>query len=288
MRVAQTPVGSICICEPAWGAPFPWAWDGHDLTPAPPRLRNLQPPADRLMVLRPGKEPWTPVPEAPFRRAHDARVWTCSWPGAPCLAEEQLPTQAAPEGPVSKEAGAAPLEGLWSVRQLEALARAYTLLALMVSPSSADYQDYCLMAYAFLKRIWQVTHEVAPFWVPSSWQEPESLLVALGPHLLTTLPPAKEGPFQWQRPLVSKTQKCPGPSAQKPPVEGAHSLWVWSGQPAHACIFLPLGGPGTAILSCPAAGLPEPSVHPLSPPSLYRPQQGCSWSLWFSRTSCGQ
>lgn len=60
------------------------------------------------------------------------------------------------------------MEKLWNVRQLEALARAYTLLALMVSPSAASYQDYCLMAYTFLKRIWQVKHEAAPFWVPSS------------------------------------------------------------------------------------------------------------------------
>lgn len=54
------------------------------------------------------------------------------------------------------------------MRQLEALARTYTLLALMVSPSAASYQDYCLMAYTFLKRIWQVRHEAAPSWVPSS------------------------------------------------------------------------------------------------------------------------
>uniref|UniRef100_A0ABI7X214 Cilia and flagella associated protein 46 n=1 Tax=Felis catus TaxID=9685 RepID=A0ABI7X214_FELCA len=76
---------------------------------------------------------------------------------APELAEEQLPTQTAPESPVSEAAGTVSLEKLWNVRQLEALARAYTLLALMVSPSAASYQDYCLMAYTFLKRIWQVS-----------------------------------------------------------------------------------------------------------------------------------
>ncbi|XP_045295286.1 cilia- and flagella-associated protein 46 isoform X5 [Leopardus geoffroyi] len=76
---------------------------------------------------------------------------------APELAEEQLPTQTAPASPVSEAAGTVSLEKLWNVRQLEALARAYTLLALMVSPSAASYQDYCLMAYTFLKRIWQVS-----------------------------------------------------------------------------------------------------------------------------------
>ncbi|XP_040342797.1 cilia- and flagella-associated protein 46 isoform X6 [Herpailurus yagouaroundi] len=76
---------------------------------------------------------------------------------APELAEEQLPAQTAPESPVSEAAGTVSLEKLWNVRQLEALARAYTLLALMVSPSAASYQDYCLMAYTFLKRIWQVS-----------------------------------------------------------------------------------------------------------------------------------
>ncbi|XP_016061813.1 PREDICTED: cilia- and flagella-associated protein 46 [Miniopterus natalensis] len=68
-----------------------------------------------------------------------------------------LQVQAAPEIPGAEDAGTVSLEKLWSVRQLEALARAYILLALMVSPSAANYQDYCLMAYMFLRRIWQVS-----------------------------------------------------------------------------------------------------------------------------------
>uniref|UniRef100_G1LVL0 Cilia- and flagella-associated protein 46 n=2 Tax=Ailuropoda melanoleuca TaxID=9646 RepID=G1LVL0_AILME len=62
----------------------------------------------------------------------------------------------APEGTVSEDVGTVPLEKLRNVRQLEALARACTLLALMVSPSAADYEDYCLMAYTYLRRIWEV------------------------------------------------------------------------------------------------------------------------------------
>ncbi|XP_074194762.1 LOW QUALITY PROTEIN: cilia- and flagella-associated protein 46 [Rhinolophus sinicus] len=63
----------------------------------------------------------------------------------------------APESPVSEDMGTVSLEKLRNVRQLEALARVYILLALMTSPGAASYQDHCLMAYAFLRRIWQVS-----------------------------------------------------------------------------------------------------------------------------------
>ncbi|XP_047559332.1 cilia- and flagella-associated protein 46 isoform X1 [Lutra lutra] len=72
-------------------------------------------------------------------------------------AEEPLSTQEAPESMVSKDMGTVPMEKLRNVRQLEALARAYTLLALMVSPSAAGYEEYCLLAYMCLRRIWQVS-----------------------------------------------------------------------------------------------------------------------------------
>ncbi|CAN0555915.1 unnamed protein product [Rangifer tarandus platyrhynchus] len=58
-------------------------------------------------------------------------------------------------------AGPPSLQELQSVRQLETLARAYTLLALVVTPCCAGHQDYCLMAYAFLHRIWQVSFSTA-------------------------------------------------------------------------------------------------------------------------------
>ncbi|XP_022424099.2 cilia- and flagella-associated protein 46 [Delphinapterus leucas] len=71
--------------------------------------------------------------------------------------EEQVSTPAAPEGPGVEGSGPPSLEKLRNVRQLETLARAYTLLALVVTPSAASHQDYCLMAYTFLRRIWQVS-----------------------------------------------------------------------------------------------------------------------------------
>ncbi|KAI4530357.1 hypothetical protein MG293_019246 [Ovis ammon polii] len=74
-------------------------------------------------------------------------------------ADEQVSTLGAVEGP--GDPGPPSLQELQSVRQLETLARAYTLLALVVSPGSAGHQDYCLQAYAFLHRIWQVSFSTA-------------------------------------------------------------------------------------------------------------------------------
>ncbi|KAF4019376.1 hypothetical protein G4228_010549 [Cervus hanglu yarkandensis] len=68
-------------------------------------------------------------------------------------ADEQASSLGALEGPGG--AGPPSLQELQSVRQLETLARAYTLLALVVTPCYAGHQDYCLMAYTFLHRIWQ-------------------------------------------------------------------------------------------------------------------------------------
>ncbi|XP_055280347.1 cilia- and flagella-associated protein 46 isoform X2 [Moschus berezovskii] len=73
--------------------------------------------------------------------------------------DEQESTLGALEGP--RDLGPHSLQELQSVRQLETLARAYTLLALVVTPSSAGHQDYCLMAYTFLNRIWQVSFSTA-------------------------------------------------------------------------------------------------------------------------------
>ncbi|XP_043331937.1 cilia- and flagella-associated protein 46 [Cervus canadensis] len=74
-------------------------------------------------------------------------------------ADEQASSLGALEGPGG--AGPPSLQELQSVRQLETLARAYTLLALVVTPCYAGHQDYCLMAYAFLHRIWQVSFSTA-------------------------------------------------------------------------------------------------------------------------------
>ncbi|XP_065779668.1 cilia- and flagella-associated protein 46 isoform X5 [Muntiacus reevesi] len=74
-------------------------------------------------------------------------------------AGEQASSLGALEGPGG--AGPPSLQELQSVRQLETLARAYTLLALVVTPCYAGHQDYCLMAYAFLHRMWQVSFSTA-------------------------------------------------------------------------------------------------------------------------------
>ncbi|XP_011370907.1 cilia- and flagella-associated protein 46, partial [Pteropus vampyrus] len=75
-------------------------------------------------------------------------------------AGEPPPTQAPPESPKPEDAGTVSLEKLRNVRQLEALARAHILLALMVSPGPAC-EEHCLVAYTLLKRIWQVSLSTA-------------------------------------------------------------------------------------------------------------------------------
>lgn len=48
------------------------------------------------------------------------------------------------------------LEDLSNIKQLEALFRAQTLMALISGHSSPFHQQHCLMAYACIIRIWQV------------------------------------------------------------------------------------------------------------------------------------
>lgn len=72
---------------------------------------------------------------------------------------------------MSEDMGTVSLEKLRNVRQLEALARVYILLALMTSPGAASYQDHCLMAYAFLRRIWQVRPHGPSQALSSSWDQ---------------------------------------------------------------------------------------------------------------------
>lgn len=48
------------------------------------------------------------------------------------------------------------LEDLSNIKQLEALFRAQTLMALFSGPSSSFHEQHCLMAYACIIRIWQV------------------------------------------------------------------------------------------------------------------------------------
>ncbi|XP_060027023.1 cilia- and flagella-associated protein 46 isoform X2 [Erinaceus europaeus] len=69
---------------------------------------------------------------------------------APEADEESLLGEATPESP-------APWDRLRSVRQLDTLARIFTLLALMTTRRCVHYEDRCLLAFACLHRIWQVS-----------------------------------------------------------------------------------------------------------------------------------
>ncbi|KAM6182244.1 cilia- and flagella-associated protein 46 [Erethizon dorsatum] len=75
----------------------------------------------------------------------------------PASEGQYSPVQIPVEGPVTQDTDTFSLEQLQNVKQLETLARAHILRALMVSPSSSTYEDDCLMAYTFLRRIWQVS-----------------------------------------------------------------------------------------------------------------------------------
>ncbi|KAG8135457.1 hypothetical protein E2320_008476, partial [Naja naja] len=50
---------------------------------------------------------------------------------------------------------------LRSIKQLEALFRAYTIMAVISGHSSTFYEQYCLMAYAFVIRMWQMSFTTA-------------------------------------------------------------------------------------------------------------------------------
>nr|XP_014352574.1 PREDICTED: cilia- and flagella-associated protein 46 [Latimeria chalumnae] len=53
------------------------------------------------------------------------------------------------------------IKDLRTVRELEALFRAHTLIALISGFASPLYQQHCLMAYAYIMRIWQISLEAA-------------------------------------------------------------------------------------------------------------------------------
>ncbi|XP_013358484.1 PREDICTED: cilia- and flagella-associated protein 46 isoform X2 [Chinchilla lanigera] len=75
----------------------------------------------------------------------------------PASEGQYSPVQIPAEGPVTQDTDTFSLEQLQNVKQLETLARAHILRALMMSPSSSTYEDDCLMAYTFLRRILQVS-----------------------------------------------------------------------------------------------------------------------------------
>ncbi|XP_054975087.1 cilia- and flagella-associated protein 46 [Sorex araneus] len=74
-----------------------------------------------------------------------------SRPGGPRVTEEP------PEKAESQTPSPSCWERLSSVRQLEALARAHTLLALVATAASPHHEDHCLLACAFFQHIWKVS-----------------------------------------------------------------------------------------------------------------------------------
>lgn len=68
----------------------------------------------------------------------------------PCVTEEPL------EKPDGEKQDLNPWERLNDVRQLEMLARAHTLLALVGTACSSHHRNRCLLACALYQRIWKV------------------------------------------------------------------------------------------------------------------------------------
>lgn len=68
----------------------------------------------------------------------------------PCATEEPL------EKPDGEKPNLSPWERLNDVRQLEMLARAHTLLALVGTSCSSHHRNRCLLACALYQRIWKV------------------------------------------------------------------------------------------------------------------------------------
>ncbi|XP_077311369.1 cilia- and flagella-associated protein 46 isoform X2 [Lithobates pipiens] len=67
------------------------------------------------------------------------------------------------------------LEDLKNIRQLEALARAHTLLASLSGQGSHNHEQHCLMAYGYIIRIWQASLPAASSFMKSSQKNPASV-----------------------------------------------------------------------------------------------------------------
>ncbi|KAM8780319.1 LOW QUALITY PROTEIN: cilia- and flagella-associated protein 46 [Rhynchonycteris naso] len=128
-------------------------------------------------------------------------------------AGEHSPVQAALDSPGPEEAGTSSLDKLHNVRQLEALARAYVLLALVASPSAASYQDFCLLAYACVRRIWQVSLSTA------GRSFSESRIPAAGSSLLL-LPKKEKGKEEKEEKEKEKGKEEKGKEKEKEKIKG--------------------------------------------------------------------
>ncbi|KAM8924779.1 cilia- and flagella-associated protein 46 [Pelodytes ibericus] len=86
---------------------------------------------------------------------------------------------AKPEDVDEGRGASSPLEDLRNVRQLEGLARAYTLMAVISGRMSPEHEDHCLMAYTYILRIWQVSLPAAGSFIK---QLPKIPLPVQNPH----------------------------------------------------------------------------------------------------------
>ncbi|XP_058527647.1 cilia- and flagella-associated protein 46 [Ochotona princeps] len=125
-------------------------------------------------------------------------------------------TQVAPENPAAEDMETASLEKLRHVRQLETLARTHILLALMVSPGSADHRDACLMAYTFLRHVWQVSLSTAGKLISET-----RVVAATSSHVL---PSKKEKEEEKGR--SGKQPQVPAPSRQLEELPSSTEEWA--------------------------------------------------------------
>ncbi|KAM9325060.1 LOW QUALITY PROTEIN: cilia- and flagella-associated protein 46 [Gastrophryne carolinensis] len=90
-------------------------------------------------------------------------------------ASEEYATPSEVTMPRTGEPPASPgpsLEDLRNVRQLEALARAHTLMANLSGSGSPHHEQHSLLAYAFIMRIWQVSVAAAAAFMKSAQKNP--------------------------------------------------------------------------------------------------------------------
>ncbi|XP_041116568.1 cilia- and flagella-associated protein 46 [Polyodon spathula] len=95
------------------------------------------------------------------------------------------------------------------VKQLEALIRAHTLMAVISSCASPQYQQHCLMAYAYVMRIWQVSLSAAALIIKDSLKNPSA-------------PPSRSTPVSTpKKDKENKSKQPPPPVREKPKQKGS-------------------------------------------------------------------
>ncbi|XP_008581370.1 PREDICTED: tetratricopeptide repeat protein 40, partial [Galeopterus variegatus] len=191
----------------------------------------------------------------------------------PTPEEEHTPVQTPAESPVSEHGEAASWERLHSVRQLEALARAHILLALVVGPGAASHQDACLLAYAFLRRLWQVSLTTAGKLIPES-----KIPAAASSHLL--LPKKEEKSKEKEKEKTKEREKGTG-KENKGKEKGKDAKQSQTPVPSRQLEDLPTSVEEWAFYSCPEELLSvfkqDKSDFTINASSIQKP----TYSLYF-------